>query len=128
MSRAETLFNRPWEELQAEAWEVRRRHHPFSLTFAVPGAKRYTTEDYQNTPYRFASISVTGQQCQLNCEHCRARMLIGMQPAITPDDLIVLGHKLLSQGCEGALISGGADTTHNGSQHRNCKHRSCRPL
>ena len=109
MSEIESLFCRPWEELQAEAWEVRQRFHPPDLIFAVPGAKRYETEHYRNTPHRFASISLTGRQCALGCEHCRSQLLAGMLPAPTPDALLALGQRLVEQGCEGALISGGAD-------------------
>ncbi|MCP4542969.1 MAG: radical SAM protein [Chloroflexi bacterium] len=109
MNKSETLFNQTWEELQSAAWEARRAHHPDDLTFAVPGAKRYDTEHYQNTPHRFASISLTGRDCELMCEHCKGRLLTGMRPAPTPDALLAQGHKLIEQGCEGVLISGGAD-------------------
>ncbi len=109
MTESETLFHSPWEELQAAAWEVRRRHHPAELAFAVPGVKRYTTEHYCNTPYRFASISLTGRRCVLRCEHCRGRLLAGMLPAPTPDALLAVGRRLLEQGCEGILLSGGAE-------------------
>lgn len=103
------LFRRPWAELQAAAWEVRQRHHSDDLTFAVPGAKRYETEHYRNTPHRFASISLTGRQCALQCEHCRGQLLAGMLPAPTPETLLAQGRRLIEQGCEGLLISGGAD-------------------
>jgi len=105
----EDLFRRPWEELQAAAWEVRQCHHPADLVFAVPGAKRYETEHYRNTPHRFVSISLTGRQCALGCDHCRSQLLAGMLPAPTPDALLALGQRLVERGCEGALISGGAD-------------------
>jgi uncharacterized radical SAM superfamily protein len=105
----EGLFHRPWADLQAEAWETRRRHHPDELVFAVPGAKRYETECYVNDPHRFASISLTGQCCALQCEHCRGQLLAGMLPAPDPEVLLSLGRQLLDQGCEGVLISGGAD-------------------
>ncbi|MEE9616164.1 MAG: radical SAM protein [Anaerolineae bacterium] len=109
MSEAEALFRRPWKELQAAAWQVRQRYHPPDLVFAVPGAKRYETEHYHNTPHRFASVSLTGRQCALQCEHCRGQLLAGMLPAPTPDDLLAQGRRLIEQGCEGLLISGGAD-------------------
>jgi len=109
LSQAQALFERPWGELQAAAWEVRRTHHPDTLAFAVPGAKRYETEHYVNTPHRFASISLTGRQCALQCEHCRGRLLAGMRPAPDPEALLALGQRLLAEGCQGALISGGAD-------------------
>jgi uncharacterized radical SAM superfamily protein len=103
------LFRRPWTELQAEAWETRRRYHPHELGFAVPGAKRYETECYANDPNRFASISLTGQHCALQGEHCRGRLLAGMLPASDPGALLALRRRLLDRGCEGVLISGGAD-------------------
>jgi uncharacterized radical SAM superfamily protein len=109
LNKPETLFCLPWEELQSAAWEVRCTHHPDNLTFAVPGAKRYETEHYHNTPHRFASISLTGHDCELMCDHCRGRLLAGMRPASTPDALLAQGRKLVEQGCEGVLISGGAD-------------------
>jgi uncharacterized radical SAM superfamily protein len=109
-AKAQELFHRPWKELQAAAWEVRQRYHPADLVFAVPGAKRYETEHYRNTPHRFASISLTGRDCELMCEHCRGRLLVGMRPALTPDALLAVGQRLIEQGGEGVLISGGADT------------------
>lgn len=109
MSEAELLFRQPWEELQAAAWAVRQQYHPPSVLFAVPGVKRYETEHYCNTPHRFASISLTGEQCALQCEHCRGQLLKGMIPALTPQALVALGRHLVEQGCEGVLISGGAD-------------------
>ncbi|MBU0703538.1 MAG: radical SAM protein [Chloroflexi bacterium] len=109
MDKPKVLFRRPWEDLQAAAWEVRRTHHANDLTFAVPGAKRYETEHYRNTSHRFASISVTGQQCALQCEHCKGRLLAGMRNGSTPQDMLAVGERLIAQGCEGVLISGGAD-------------------
>jgi uncharacterized radical SAM superfamily protein len=109
LSQVEDLFHQPWEELQAKAWEVRQRHHPAELVFAVPGVKRYDTEYYVNSPHRFVSISLTGRQCALGCEHCRGKLLVGMLPALTPEALLKLGPRLLARGCEGVLISGGAD-------------------
>ncbi|MBC7228072.1 MAG: radical SAM protein [Thermoflexales bacterium] len=109
MSETEFLFRQPWEDLQAAAWAIRQQHHPPVILFAVPGVKRYETEDYRNTAHRFASISLTGEQCALQCEHCRGELLKGMIPATTPSALLALGRRLVEQGCEGVLISGGAD-------------------
>lgn len=108
MSEAEFLFHRPWEELQAKAWALRQQCHPPTILFAVPGVKRYETEHYRNTPHRFASVSVTGERCALQCEHCRGELLKGMISAPTPQMLVNVGRRLVEQGCEGLLISGGA--------------------
>jgi uncharacterized radical SAM superfamily protein len=107
--RASDLFNLPWAELRAAAWDVRQRHFEDDLAFAVPGAKRYETEHYRNSPHRFASVSLTGTHCDLLCEHCRGRLLVGMLPAPDEASLDALGQQLVSRGCEGLLISGGAD-------------------
>lgn len=105
------MFRRPWRLLQAEAWATRRARYPDTLAFAVPGAKRYETEFYRNDPRRFASISVTGRSCVLQCAHCQGQLLAGMLPAPDPESLLALGQQLLDRGCEGVLISGGADAS-----------------
>jgi uncharacterized radical SAM superfamily protein len=109
LTAIEALYRRPWPELQADAWAVRRAYYTDTLSFAVPGAKRYDTEWYHNDPRRFASISVTGHGCALQCEHCRGRLLAGMRPAPDPEALLSWGRQLLAAGCEGVLISGGAN-------------------
>ncbi len=106
---ATRLFNLPGEELQQAAWQARHAHHPPELYFAVPGAKRYETDHYRNTRWRFASISLTGRSCELQCDHCRGRMLERMLPAPDPDALLTHAQRLLERGCEGVLISGGCD-------------------
>ena len=110
MDRAEELFRCPWDELQAAAWAVRQQHHPPRLALAVPGNKRYDTEQYQNTPHRFANVSITGRRCALMCDHCRGHLLEGMMPAETPEALLALGQRLIERGCHGMLVSGGADS------------------
>jgi uncharacterized radical SAM superfamily protein len=107
-SEAERLFGLPWEELQPAAWAVRQRH-PSTLLFAVPGNKRYQTEDYCNTPFRFANVSLTGRSCVLQCDHCRGQLLEGMLPVTSPEELLRAGLWLIEQGCSGLLLSGGAD-------------------
>jgi len=110
VSQAEDLFARPWEELQPAAWAVREQHHAPVLPFAVPGNKRYTTDDYTNSPERFANVSVTGRECALMCDHCQGHLLRGMLPAQTPEALLALGERLIERGCQGMLVSGGADS------------------
>ena len=108
MSDLRAWFDTPWEELQAEAWRVRRAHHSDRLSLAVPGAKRYETEHYANDPHTFASASVTGHACALQCAHCQGQLLEGMQPTPDAESLLALGRKLRDGDCQGLLISGGA--------------------
>lgn len=109
MRSARDAVELSWDELRSEAWAVRRRGFADTLIFAVPGAKRYDTEHYHNSPYRFASISLTGDGCDLMCEHCRGRLLRSMAPAPNSASLEALGSRLIAEGCAGVLLSGGAD-------------------
>jgi uncharacterized radical SAM superfamily protein len=103
------LFALPWDELQARAWAARVEHFAPWLGLAVPGAKHYATEDYENEPQRFASVSLTGTACALDCAHCSRRMLETMYAAPTPRKLLALARRLQADGCQGVLLSGGAD-------------------
>jgi uncharacterized radical SAM superfamily protein len=106
---AQQLFQLPLEELLARAWQVRVEHFGPHLDLAVPGARHYHTEHYANSPHRFATISLTGTACALNCAHCEGQLLKSMYAAPTSEALCELGRRLRAQGCEGVLLSGGAD-------------------
>ncbi len=57
----------------------------------------------------FPSFSVTGDQCQLMCEHCQGRFLKGMAPVTGPEHLLALADDVRSRGGTGFLLSGGCD-------------------
>jgi uncharacterized radical SAM superfamily protein len=57
----------------------------------------------------FPAISVTGDACSLQCDHCRAHYLKGMTPVVSADDLVRLARELEADGAEGILVSGGCD-------------------
>ncbi len=57
----------------------------------------------------FPAISVTGDQCALDCRHCGRKYLDGMIPATKPDDLIEVAEALAERGAKGFLLSGGSD-------------------
>jgi hypothetical protein len=58
---------------------------------------------------RFPAISLSGPRCELNCLHCSASYLAGMQSADTPERLLAVCRQLAAQGAVGALLSGGSD-------------------
>ncbi len=105
----EALHGRPLDELLVEAWAVRETHFPPVLKLAAPGAKRYEMGGFCNNPDRFTAISLTGQACALRCEHCQGQLLESMYPAPTPQALRDLADELVARGCQGVLLSGGAD-------------------
>ena len=54
-------------------------------------------------------MSVTGKECQLQCDHCRGRYLKGMMPLRDPQDLLRRASELSAAGASGLLLSGGCD-------------------
>jgi len=62
---------------------------------------------------RFPTVSVTGNECALNCQHCSKKYLEGMKPILNPIELEKFLLHLSKNNGVGALISGGCDE--NGS-------------
>jgi len=58
---------------------------------------------------RFPAISITGNQCHLNCSHCNKKYLDSMVAALTNEELESFLFKLSQEGGVGALISGGCE-------------------
>jgi uncharacterized radical SAM superfamily protein len=104
------LRAKPLDSLLEKAWAIRRDNFPPILNASVPSAKTYVTDHYQNKRDLFVNISITGSTCQLNCEHCKTKLLESMIPAIDPESLKEIGEALIKKGCRGVLISGGAQT------------------
>ena len=100
LSNLESLFN--------EAYQISRNRQPNTLHCYVPGMVHYDTPYFKSTPQCFPSISVTGNECQLNCKHCRGKLLERMTPAITPQTLYEVCVEIKETGAEGCLISGGS--------------------
>ena len=58
---------------------------------------------------RYPAISITGNACQLNCDHCMATTLEPMIAAESPNKLLEKAMDLDRRGNHGILISGGCD-------------------
>ncbi len=100
-----------FEEVMRSAYESRRKVFGNELLCYSPTAYPYKIEDHQQVSrHNFISISVTGTSCSLQCEHCEGRLLKGMEPAMTPDQLIQVCKEVRIRGAEGVLISGGSDS------------------
>jgi hypothetical protein len=93
------------------AFALRRANFPDEVTFHAPGLKRFKTSEYDGQDVaRFASISVTGTECALACEHCKTQVLEGMTALPKFDgSLFDLCRELAERGARGVLISGGCD-------------------
>ena len=75
-----------------------------NITFYLPGM--FTFEGLSG---EYPAISITGDQCSLQCDHCRSKTLEPMVPATTPDLLRKKCLGLWKKGNKGVLISGGCD-------------------
>ncbi len=97
------------EPLFTEAFKLSRTRFSNIIYFSVPGMIHFDTPFYKATdPLRFPAISITGDKCHLNCEHCKGRLLERMIPATTPEKLLDACERIKTQGGKGCLISGGS--------------------
>lgn len=78
-----------------------------AIHFYAPSFTYYNTQHYCSSTTDFPTISITGNFCSLNCEHCGGKVLETMNPATTPQTLFELGVKLKQNGAKGVLVSGG---------------------
>jgi len=106
----EELLAQPLEALLERAWNIRTKNFPSVLNISVPSTKTYISDHYRNKKNTFLNISISGEICGMNCEHCKGRLLESMIPAQNPEKLKELGDALVEKGCEGVLISGGASS------------------
>jgi len=108
----DSLVQLPLNELQSEAFRIRKKHFGNGLTFSIPGTVTYHDSTLPIQKDRFAAISVTGGHCDLRCAHCKGKLLEAMIPAEDPETFLKIVDRLRLDGAHGILVSGGAD--HNG--------------
>jgi len=103
------LIQLPLTDLQSEAFRIREAHFGNELTFSIPGTVSYHDGALPLQKDRFAAISVTGGRCDLQCVHCKGKLLGSMIPALDPETLLKIANQLRLNGAHGILLSGGAD-------------------
>ncbi len=83
------------------------------IQFHTPSFKTYETSEIRGCgKSAWPAISITGGDCKLACDHCKAKILEPMIPARTPQDLWRVVNAQITAGARGMLLSGG-------SNHRN---------
>ncbi len=83
------------------------------INFYTPTFKSYASSEIKSCGRSaWPAISITGGDCKLNCDHCKAKILEPMIPARTPEDLWRTVNEIVAQGAGGMLLTGG-------SNHRN---------
>ncbi len=99
-------------EFMAEGYDLRVQHFGHNLYCYGPTSYPHNIPSHkQDNPDNFISLSVTGTSCSLDCEHCKSRLLVGMEPTIRPEDMIERLSRVKEKGGRGVLISGGSDST-----------------
>lgn len=74
------------------------------ITFYLPGM--FIVDGHTG---EYPALSITGEACLLQCDHCRGKLLQTMIPAATPETLLDVGLEVEKKGNRGILISGGCD-------------------
>ncbi len=97
----------PLPLLLEQAWRVARARFGDVLLAAAPGTKAYRVGGACNRRGCFPAVSVTGAACQLQCDHCGAKILEGMVPARGPRWFAAYVRELAAAGARGLLVSGG---------------------
>ncbi|MDI6800146.1 MAG: radical SAM protein [Actinomycetota bacterium] len=99
-----------FEEKLASAFKIRKENFMDDVYFYAPTIKRYETDEFKNSsdPY-FVPISITGADCSLKCDHCKAKILKAMHEAKDPERLFAMASEFKDKGAKGLLVSGGSD-------------------
>ncbi len=83
------------------------------IHFYTPTFKNYASSEIKGCGRNaWPAVSITGGDCKLNCDHCKAKILEPMIPARTPEDLWRVVNEMVASGAGGMLLTGG-------SNHRN---------
>lgn len=109
----------PLEDLEIDlgliAQMARRAEHTSTsrINFYTPTFKAYASSEIRGCGKRaWPAVSITGGECKLACDHCKAKILEPMIPARTPQDLWRVVSGQVDLGAQGMLLTGG-------SNHRN---------
>jgi len=105
MPEAQRILTAQDRELFDEAWRLSREHHGNTLDLYLPGMIRYG-----NMRGRYPGVSITGNNCQLLCDHCRGLLLKPMIKTDDPDHLVRQCTAFSRKGAHGVLLTGGSDS------------------
>jgi len=91
-------------------WRRTGRQCRSRVRFYSPTFRRYQTGELRGPADDFwPAVSITGSDCKLQCDHCKARILEPMRAARTPEALWRLVNELIGAGAAGMLLTGGSN-------------------
>ena len=92
-----------------QAFAVRKANYCDDIKFYAPGLKSYNIPEFeQKNPRAFLPISLTGNACALDCDHCDTRILDPMIPLNHKEGVFGMCQRMKEAGTESVLISGGS--------------------
>lgn len=78
--------------------------------FFTPTFKRYQSSELSCcSKAAWPALSITGPECKLQCDHCKAKVLAPMIPARSPEALWAKVNDLVARGARGMLLTGGSN-------------------
>lgn len=109
----------PLEDLDFDTSLVRRLErrcaerasgHRHRIRLHTPSFKSYQSSELPRCgKQQWPAVSVTGADCALQCDHCKARILAPMVAAPTPERLWAVASEAVAAGARGLLLSGGSN-------------------
>lgn len=80
------------------------------VNFYTPTFKAYSTSEIAGCgKSAWPAISITGGDCKLQCDHCKAKILEPMIATRTPEQLWSVVNDQIAGGAQGMLITGGSN-------------------
>lgn len=103
------LVHTPLNELQTEAFRLRKLYFPNKLIFSIPDTISYNDNSISIKKNCFPVISVTGNHCKLRCEHCKGKILKSMIPVYSEKNFLDTVETYRLNEAKGVLVSGGSN-------------------
>lgn len=98
------------QNLQEQAFAIRKANFTDEIKFYAPGLKSYKINGFeQKNPNAFLPISITGNACALDCDHCDTKILDPMIPLNNAQGLFEMCKRMAKNGTKSVLISGGSN-------------------
>ncbi len=80
------------------------------IHFYTPSFKSFRTSEIDGCgTSAWPAVSITGAECSLQCDHCKARILESMIPARSPEVLWSVVSQQIEAGARGLLLTGGSN-------------------
>ncbi len=101
------------EELPLQAQlvaEAAARARTSGIHFYTPSFKAFQSSEIRACGKNaWPAVSITGGDCKLQCDHCKAKVLAPMIPARTPAALARVVEEIIADGARGMLLTGGSN-------------------